>query len=390
MKPEFDTGDPTAANNQSIIVARVAPSSRTADIVARAASDSTSFREDEPVELAVDITNRGPADVARVVVQTAVQTAAGSQLRSSSWPCSVGGSTILCNGPAMKAGETSRLTLVLAPTGNAAELRWTAKAIGDGPHRDPDFANNVARSTAATGSAEKFARFLVPLVVTRAPGAAGSLWQTELRVFSDSDEDVLLFPQADLCQVSCTAPPAFGFPLLKRSMSHIQPPPGNGALLYTRHEHVDTLRLNLVVRDLSRSDRSAGTHIPVVAEEDLFTTRLHLLNVPNAERFRHTLRVYDVDARQDAYVLVRVVDPTNDRVLAEFTRRFDIAPYAPAGPLEAPSKPGYIEIGALTAEVPPNVREVRVEVEPLTPGLRFWAFVSTTNNETQAVTLSVP
>lgn len=33
---------------------------------------------------------------------------------------------------------------------------------------------------------------------------------------------------------------------------------------------------------------------------------------------------------------------------------------------------------------------VRVEVEPLGEGARFWAFVSVTNNETQHVTLITP
>lgn len=33
---------------------------------------------------------------------------------------------------------------------------------------------------------------------------------------------------------------------------------------------------------------------------------------------------------------------------------------------------------------------VRAEIEPLTEGLRYWAFVSVTNNETQHVTTITP
>lgn len=30
-----------------------------------------------------------------------------------------------------------------------------------------------------------------------------------------------------------------------------------------------------------------------------------------------------------------------------------------------------------------NGQKVRVEIEPLTPGLKYWAFLSVTNNKTQ-------
>jgi hypothetical protein len=48
---------------------------------------------------------------------------------------------------------------------------------------------------------------------------------------------------------------------------------------------------------------------------------------------------------------------------------------------------GFEEILQTPGIHPPALR---IEVEPLTPGSRFWAFVSITNNDTQRVTLVTP
>jgi hypothetical protein len=55
--------------------------------------------------------------------------------------------------------------------------------------------------------------------------------------------------------------------------------------------------------------------------------------------------------------------------------------------------PGYAEYTGLNdllrleIPLPPNVR---IDVEPLTAGSRYWAFVSITNNDTQRVTTVTP
>jgi hypothetical protein len=53
---------------------------------------------------------------------------------------------------------------------------------------------------------------------------------------------------------------------------------------------------------------------------------------------------------------------------------------------------GYASIGQFTDAFPQlnGLDKVRVEVTPLTEGLRFWTFVSITNNETQHVTTITP
>jgi len=63
----------------------------------------------------------------------------------------------------------------------------------------------------------------------------------------------------------------------------------------------------------------------------------------------------------------------------------------PPAPGDTGRSPGYAEIGDLSQIAPlGNASRLAVEVEPLTPGLRIWSFVSVTNNETEHVTIITP
>ncbi|HVS33813.1 MAG TPA: hypothetical protein VMS98_20425 [Thermoanaerobaculia bacterium] len=398
-----DSADPNQDNNSVMVKANVTPSSRLIDIAVTVPPQPRAFREDDPVTLLVDVANRGAADASGVFVQTNIASSSSAAIRllgvaGGNWSCVVSGRTIFCAGGALRAGATARMELTIGPREGAGELLWWVRSLADEPHRDTNFTNNIVSYGVSIGSAENYERILVPLIVSAAPGAFGSIWQTELRVFADSDADVRLFPQFYQCPIKCNPAPAFGFPLPKRGMQYVTPEVGTsaavqGALLYTRRGHGELLHMNLVVRDLSRQATSAGTEIPLVRESDLLTGSLHLMNIRLDSRFRHSLRIYDADAREGAEVKVRLLDTTFGQVLSEVTARFNVDRSVSAGPfVELPARPGYVEIGGLTDNLPelPSVRELRVEIEPLTPDLRYWAFISTTNNETQQVTLITP
>ena len=76
-------------------------------------------------------------------------------------------------------------------------------------------------------------------------------------------------------------------------------------------------------------------------------------------------------------------DARPDRLLAEL-----IVPLRPAA--NRIDYPGY---GEVNPAVIPGVSKdalLRVEIVPLTAGLRYWAFASVTNNATQHVTTVTP
>ena len=82
-------------------------------------------------------------------------------------------------------------------------------------------------------------------------------------------------------------------------------------------------------------------------------------------------------------VRVSIFLPSSDHDLLLDTRLVLLR--QPADPI---TYPGYAQLDL--SYLADRAQEVRVEVAPATEGLRFWAFVSTTNNQTHHVTLTTP
>ena len=110
----------------------------------------------------------------------------------------------------------------------------------------------------------------------------------------------------------------------------------------------------------------------------------------HSDRFRSMLRVYDVDARDNAIVEVRFYTLTTNELLA--TTRSSLVSRTPASQFPVPFYPGYAQLSAFETLLPKPVgtTALRIEIVPVTPGLRYWAFVSVTNNETQHFTTITP
>ena len=136
---------------------------------------------------------------------------------------------------------------------------------------------------------------------------------------------------------------------------------------------------------------------------------MKLLDVTVDPRFRSTLRIYRFDTFTDfpPAVRVRIYDLCG---LSPIDRNCSSAPFAETTLVlrkteNDPNHPDFAMIGNLVDAFPQltNVQPidlpplnyfrpaaVRIEIEPLTADLRFWAFVSVTNNETQHVTVITP
>jgi hypothetical protein len=132
----------------------------------------------------------------------------------------------------------------------------------------------------------------------------------------------------------------------------------------------------LHVRDRSRDADSAGTEIPVVRQGDLRSDVLHLLNIPSRHDSRTLLRVYDLGTAATPRVNVRMFDLASGATLREFSTDL-----APGGPNAA----AHAAVALLPGDDP-----FGLEVRPAHEGMRIWAFVTVTNNRTQAVTVVSP
>lgn len=222
------------------------------------------------------------------------------------------------------------------------------------------------------------------------PGGFGSVWDAELRVFTAA------WGWEPFGGGGC----GVHFPVraqVEPDTSFEPEPKGQasnpGRLVYLlgpgHKAHEFSHWYNSRIRDLSRRLETAGTELPVIIEDELLTQRTQLLNIPLRSEFRSTLRVYDPDGRGDGQVRLRLYDLESEGAALWEGTLFLFVNKAPSHWNEDP-QPGFAQITDLGVLVSAPTQRLRVEIEPLTPGLRYWAFVSVTNNTTQHVTLVTP
>lgn len=234
---------------------------------------------------------------------------------------------------------------------------------------------------------------LLPILSEPLPGAFASVWRTDVW-FMRTNELASISPVVDrnCLPPRCGPPP----PPLPGAFEAVQPPlyrtragEPPGVLLYVAEGAIDDVVLNVRVVDTSRQDLSEGITVPVVRERDLRES-VHLLNLAVTSESRVMLRVYDPFAPDLSRVRVRVYAiELADQLLFEqdVLLRRAAADAIPNWTL--PVVPASAEV-PLTLQPDATRRHLRVEVLPLSTGLRLWAFASITNNRTNEVTLVTP
>ncbi|HEY3052322.1 MAG TPA: hypothetical protein VGK04_02935, partial [Thermoanaerobaculia bacterium] len=121
-----------------------------------------------------------------------------------------------------------------------------------------------------------------------APGAFGSLWQTEFRALNLAQ--IPLVPGIDVLLADSDFPPAqIKSPTLTTPRQDVDTPPT--AMAYVRRELAPFISFQLRVRDLSRQSETWGTEIPVIRDFQ-YKHDMNLLDVPIREGFRSLLRIY--------------------------------------------------------------------------------------------------
>ena len=194
-----------------------------------------------------------------------------------------------------------------------------------------------------------YERLLLPVVVSNAPGAFGSIWTTEVLLSNNTDaavsiQNVVIQPHQSVSLPAANEP--------------------NGVFLLVPRGNVD---VQLRVRDLSREAQTFGTSIPVVRTTE-FRPIVRIHGVPTDSRFRSTLRIYNYPGESGA-VRLQIFDEATGALLVSNT------------------------VTAFIQPVPPFTGHDRVRIEVdsnVDPPRPIWAFVSITNNETQHVTVIAP
>ncbi len=234
-------------------------------------------------------------------------------------------------------------------------------------------------------------RLLLPIapVPGLVAGANGSMWSVMCVGRNDSD---LAFP------ITASTPPIPGvsvgfvdnraphssFEVVTQTLD-----PNVGAFVFVPKGGLPSVSFSLRVSEISRMSGTWGTTIPVVREQQLFNATATINDVPADSAFRSMLRVYDFDTPAARQVSVSVFD--DDASTIPIMTRVLTLNGANLAVNEPPHDeiPGHAALD-LTALVPPSSHRLRVQLQSASQGLRFWAFVATTHNTTQFITLQLP
>lgn len=238
---------------------------------------------------------------------------------------------------------------------------------------------------------EAYERVLLPIFTPPVAGANGSDFRSVLRVMNASDRPLSTYGLVGPCMFLCPTPPMMEFTLESGDEvgeGDLVPTGKPGGFLYVPRSRSGDIVMQLRAFDISREATNFGTEIPVVRDDEILQTPITLLGIPTDPRFRNTLRIYAVDESAFLIRIQTVCDPPN----CDGTETlYEHSVYATAG--TSIFDPAYV----LFNEFPSGVGTVRVTITPLVPivtppalPVRFWAFVSVTNNDTQHITVISP
>jgi len=231
----------------------------------------------------------------------------------------------------------------------------------------------------ATAQESEFARVLIPVHTDELPGANGSLWYSDIWLHANTDQGAWILPQT----VTDVGP--YTHQTVRLSLYRAGAGQAPGQLILVTRAALDDVQFNLRVRDLSRQGETWGTEVPVVPEHKFLAKPVALLPVPLGSGFRSTVRVYGLE-QTGGSVRVRVSSIANDEAGGRGVLYDAVWHLAPT---VSQFTPPYAEI-PIYVILPASPATARIDVEPVTPGFRFWALASVTHNETQHVTVISP
>ncbi|HYI13190.1 MAG TPA: hypothetical protein VEK57_29355 [Thermoanaerobaculia bacterium] len=228
---------------------------------------------------------------------------------------------------------------------------------------------------------------LIPLWYN-GPGAEGSNWTTHLSAFNTGGyiepNDRGILP----CQWM-THPCARGF---WQDKMIVYPAPRSmpGGFVMAVGD-ASRLQFSLRVFEESARMEDLGVDIPVVRERDLVRNApVQLMDIPSSdvEHFRYTLRVYGIGDAPTAAVRLNgyltMADGSPDLVMTKNVNLVRI---------DQGLGHHYLEDATFVRDLVfavGGMGQIRVEIEPRTPNMRWWGFASSTNRRTQDVTIVTP
>lgn len=262
------------------------------------------------------------------------------------------------------------------------------------PGRDPAVVENGF--TFLEDEESGWERVLLPIYFNGiVHGAHGTRWSTDFWMHNSGSMAVSIGDR--VCRAGEPCPTVVPLTLTLQAGHSLHNPDGffrpdrsnPSQLLYISKTGAEDVSMGLRVADVSRNNLNGGTDLPVIREDEFLTRVTQLFNVPlDGQTFRLLLRVYDITYSEASYAVrfypsgEGVAEPIYGTTLRARTHRM--------GPFRGEAAYAELDITHLLQLRLAWPQSARIEIAPLTPGSRYWAVASLTNNETQLVTLVTP
>ncbi|HEV7242339.1 MAG TPA: hypothetical protein VGQ36_24120 [Thermoanaerobaculia bacterium] len=230
-------------------------------------------------------------------------------------------------------------------------------------------------------------------------GYLANQWGTIIQFYNGGTTPVPYYPYRTFCiprpPYTCSAPRIqprqIVAPILLTMPSDLPTP---GAFIYFPKDAIDSVHISARVSHFSRTEPAydGGMQLPAVRSHEFTSDRIVLLRITLQPHLSQTLRIYEDGNRGGLQLRLRFFDDSQtfgERIVTTHRAESSDSP-PPYGPIH----PGGLQINDLLAAFPELNLAVRygvnLEITPVEPGMRFWAFLSMTNRSTNEVTLVVP
>jgi hypothetical protein len=380
-------GDTDSSNNERAVRMPVVAAARAADLTVSAQPQTLQVASGAEVHFPVMVHNAGPDPAENLTARFQLSWSAAErfQVSGAGWRCE----GYVCTRSFLAAGQSAPLEVVMTTPAGDAFIQLTTQVYA---LRNLDVSGAGMLATFYVGAREAWRMRLVPLSLRPVQGANGSLWKTEMTMLIRSGEPVEVEP--DGCEPGAPECQGTGQPPLGQAFdpAQIWPVLFHGEhFLYVRAADFDNVRMNTRVHDANRFTQTAGAEIPSPRDDEFTSETITLLNIPVEPQYRHTLRIYDDAGRDGARVVIRIYadDEHEPRVtFAQVLRAKDTTTRVSTAQLPVYPALAQLTLGQLLAT--DGIESLRVEIQPIDPGVRIWSFVSITNNDTHHVTTVTP
>lgn len=243
--------------------------------------------------------------------------------------------------------------------------------------------------------AQTYERVLLPI---GHDGPIGN-WFASIAFYNGGSTAVPYYPQWVFCYprppYQCYPPHAVPPRQISSPVLPIRPEgtPVPGIFIYFPSDAIEDVTVSNRIVHGSRLDSSylndAGTQLPAVRANE-FTDRIVLIGITLKLPFTQTLRIYEDGNRGNLQFRLRFFNASET-----LTERIVTTHAAPSSgmPPYGDEYPAGLQVDNLVAAFPELTLwppAVHLEITPIEPGTRFWAFVSLTNRTTNEVSLVVP